>query len=82
MNCYDCQPLATPAVALCQVCGKGVCGRHCLRQERPVYERVPGGMAAQVRHSGRRALRMVCAECDRALGTGDHNGTVEVHRRT
>lgn len=63
MNCYDCQPKATPAVAVCVACGKGVCTDHCVRHEREVVERVATGMAAQERATGRKVPRMLCSEC-------------------
>ena len=80
MNCYDCDPKATPAVARCKLCGKGLCLEHCVRQERPVYERVPSGMTDQIRATGRRAPRMVCRECDQAVGVGDAAGAIERRR--
>jgi hypothetical protein len=80
MNCYDCDPEAVPAVAVCELCGKGLCREHCIRQDRPVYEHVPSGMAAQVRDTGLRAPRMVCGECAQAAGTGDRAGAIDVYR--
>lgn len=76
MNCYDCHPKPTPAVATCHLCGKGVCREHCVRQERPVLEHVPSGMAAQIRRTGRLLPRMVCQECAAAVGTSDLAGSV------
>lgn len=76
MNCYDCQPHAEPAVAVCRLCGKGLCRQHCVRQELSVFERVPSGMAAQTRATGRTLPRLVCQECHAAVGTGDCGGRV------
>jgi hypothetical protein len=67
MNCYDCQPNSTTAVAVCVACGKGVCMEHCVRHDRQVVERVTTGMAAQDRPTGRKVPRMLCGEC--AAGT-------------
>lgn len=78
MNCYDCHPKAETAVAICRLCGKGLCRDHCLRQERKVFEHTASGMAAQVRVTGRVVPRMVCAECDAAVGTSDRDGRVEI----
>ncbi len=78
MNCYECYPKSEPAVALCQLCGKGLCRDHCVRQERQVVQHVPSGMAAQTRMLDRILPRLVCAECDAAVGTGDAAGTVAV----
>jgi hypothetical protein len=80
MNCHDCHPRAETAMAVCQLCGKGLCREHCVRQEREVYEHIPSGMAAQVRATGRKAPRMVCRECDAAVGTRDTGGHVDVRR--
>ncbi len=68
MNCYDCQPRATPAVAVCVACGKGNCADHCVRHDRNVGERVAAGMAAQERATGRKVPRMLCGECATGLG--------------
>jgi hypothetical protein len=78
MTCYDCHPRTEAAVADCQLCGKGLCREHCIRQDRPVYEHVPSGMVAQVRDSGRRAPRMVCRECAAAVGIGDPAGSIAI----
>ncbi|MHB8995565.1 MAG: DUF2180 family protein [Armatimonadota bacterium] len=78
MNCYDCHPRPTPAVAVCQLCGKGLCTEHCVRQERPVLEHVPSGMTAQIRRTGRSLPRMVCQECGAAVGTSDSAGCVAI----
>jgi hypothetical protein len=78
VNCYDCDPEAEVAVAVCVLCGKGLCRRHTIRQDRAIYEHVHSGMAAQVRVRERRVPRMVCAECDAAVGTGDAGGSVDV----
>ncbi|MEI6501964.1 MAG: DUF2180 family protein [Armatimonadota bacterium] len=68
MNCYDCQPETTPAVAVCVACGKGVCPEHCVRHDREVVEKVASGMAAQERHTGRKVPRMLCGECAAGMG--------------
>jgi hypothetical protein len=80
MNCFDCRDHPTAAVAVCRLCGKGLCRDHCVRQERKVFERIPSGMAAEVRATERRLPRMVCAECDAAVGTADADGCVEIRR--
>ena len=80
MNCHDCHPQAESAVAVCKLCGKGLCREHCVRQEREVFEHIPSGMAAQVRATGRTAPRMVCTECDAEVGTADADGRVDLRR--
>jgi hypothetical protein len=69
MNCYVCdkQGRATPAVAICIVCGMALCGEHLIREELPVYATVETGMTA-VKHKLPESLpRMLCAECRAAL---------------
>jgi hypothetical protein len=78
MNCYDCHPRAEAAVAVCRLCGKGVCREHCRRQERKVFEHTASGMAALVRVTGRVVPRMVCAECDTQIGTADAEGHIDI----
>lgn len=78
MHCYDCLPEEVQAVAVCCLCGKGVCGKHCLRQERVVLQPVSSGMAAQVRRAARNLPRMVCTECAAAVGTADAAGEVVI----
>ncbi len=69
MLCYVCKRshTDTPAVALCIVCGMGLCLDHAIREAIPVYETVETGMTA-TRHKLPAALpRIVCAECHKAL---------------
>jgi hypothetical protein len=80
MNCYDCHPRIETAVAVCQLCGKGLCRTHCVRQERPVYQHVPFGLGIQVRATGRKVPRMVCGECEAAVGTADDRGKLHLGR--
>jgi hypothetical protein len=63
MNCYDCHPKASPAVATCMACGKGICTDHLIRHEREVVEKVAAGMTAVDRPTGRKVPRMLCGEC-------------------
>ncbi len=78
MNCYECHPRVETAVAICHLCGKGLCREHAVWQERKVYGHVPSGMAAQVKALDRTLPRIVCAECDTAVGTGDANGRADI----
>jgi hypothetical protein len=69
MNCYVCklQGKDEPAVAICIVCGMGLCLDHVVREELPVYESVNAGMAAS-RHKLPATLpRILCSECYQAL---------------
>ncbi len=78
MNCYECHAKPEPAVAVCRLCGKGLCREHTVRQERKVYRHVPSGMAAQVKVCARTLPRMVCAECAAAVGTEDADSTAAI----
>ncbi|MBU0608716.1 MAG: DUF2180 family protein [Armatimonadetes bacterium] len=78
MNCYECHPGVETAVAVCHLCGKGLCREHCVRQERKVHEHIPSGMTSQVRPRERTLPRMVCGECDAAVGTSDAAGKADV----
>ncbi|MEA3403501.1 MAG: DUF2180 family protein, partial [Armatimonadota bacterium] len=77
MQCYDCLPTSSVAVAVCVLCGKGLCREHMVRQERTVYEHVPSGMAAQVRATGRKIPRLVCKECAEGVGVSDVEGRID-----
>lgn len=71
MLCYECEQDERPAVAVCQICGKGVCREHCVERTRCIYERVESGMAAQLRLNGKRVPFMVCTQCAKALGESE-----------
>ena len=69
MMCYVCNKLGkdTPAVAICIVCGMGLCSEHLVREELPVWQDVNVGMGT-VRHKLPETLpRILCAECYQAL---------------
>jgi hypothetical protein len=63
MNCLDCQPDETPAVAVCGRCGAGLCAEHLVESDeylmftRPINRLVPATPPA-------RKLR--CARCTAA----------------
>lgn len=80
MNCYDCHPDVTPAVATCKLCGKGVCWDHCWQQERPVCEHVPADTVAQVRDTGRRGPQRLSRDFAAAVGAGDREAAGDVQR--
>ncbi len=73
MRCYLCNELGkdTPAVAICIVCGMGLCPEHVIREELPVWKEVEAGMGT-VRHKLPDTLpRILCAPCHRALHQED-----------
>lgn len=78
MNCYDCDTDDRPAVAICCLCGKGLCREHCVRLERRVLRRIAAGMASQTLPTGRWVPRMLCRECAEAVGGEAVGGAVEV----
>ncbi|MCS0603689.1 DUF2180 family protein [Streptomyces sp. LP11] len=68
MNCFDCQDLdiATPAVAICRVCGAGVCHRHARTRPRVLHELTGTGLATKPRA----ARRLLCGTCTAAESGG------------
>lgn len=71
MLCYDCDHDERPAVAVCKLCGKGICRDHSVQLQRCVYEHASAGMASQLRATGRRVSMMVCTECAEAIGPSE-----------
>ncbi|MEU9244447.1 DUF2180 family protein [Streptomyces sp. NPDC048385] len=68
MNCYDCQITdeATAAVALCSVCGAGLCGHHAHLSPHVLHRLNGLGLAARPRA----ARRFLCDTCREAEGSG------------
>jgi hypothetical protein len=69
MICYICNEpdRQSPAVAICIVCGMGLCREHVVREEVPVYETVSAGMTPS-RHKLPETLpRILCPPCHKAL---------------
>ena len=69
MMCYECNKLGkdTPAVAICIVCGMGLCPEHLVREELPVWQEVIGGMGTVRQKLPETLPRILCAECYQAL---------------
>jgi hypothetical protein len=69
MNCYVCKKTGKDeaAVAVCIVCGMGLCLDHTVREALPVYANVNAGMAASRQKLPETLPRILCAECHRAL---------------
>ncbi|SEN88305.1 DUF2180 family protein [Actinacidiphila rubida] len=61
MNCFDCDTsgLATPAVAVCNGCGAGMCSGHSTSMPRSVQR--PNGLGQSA--TPRSARQMHCATC-------------------
>jgi hypothetical protein len=73
MLCFDCaqEKREAPAVAVCVQCGRGLCVRHVVRQEKAVLERVPGGMGPRVARVPGARIRLLCGECAAAADAPD-----------
>ncbi|MFE5078369.1 DUF2180 family protein [Streptomyces halstedii] len=62
VNCLDCLELedaTTAAVAVCQLCGGGICRQHA--HERSHMLHMPNGMGVATRP--RAARRLLCGTC-------------------
>ena len=66
MKCYICalEGKDTEAVAVCQVCGMGVCFEHLVREEIEIYE---GGFPFPTKESAKPLPRILCDWCYEAL---------------
>ena len=68
MKCYVCaqQGKDEEAVAICIVCGMGVCMAHAIRKDRNRWE---GGYPFPLKKAGKSIPRILCPYCDEALGS-------------
>ncbi|HIH44721.1 MAG TPA: DUF2180 family protein [Candidatus Methanoperedenaceae archaeon] len=66
MKCYMCAKMGkdTDAVAICIVCGMGLCKDHSIREEVPIWE---GGYPVRLKPDIDRIKRIVCQPCHEAL---------------
>jgi len=78
MNCYDCRSQPTPAVAVCQLCGKGLCHEHVMRFERQVQQVDTASLGLRTLPTGKAIPRMLCRECGEAVGLTDDQRTIKV----
>jgi len=69
MKCYVCarEGKDTDAVAVCIVCGMGLCMDHAIRKETAVWQ---GGYPFPVKKSQRSIPRILCPDCAAAYGEG------------
>ena len=58
MNCYPCakESAASEAVAVCSVCGKGLCLQHAVERDLPLVQRVSGWVDQSLVH-------ILCRQC-------------------
>ena len=69
MKCYECarEGSKTDAVAVCIVCGRGICMQHTIRKEIGVWE---GSYPRSSRRLPKTIPRMLCPDCSEAYGEG------------
>lgn len=69
MRCYICdqQGKESPAVAICVVCGMGLCRDHAIREELSMWETVHQGPAPTRRRLPQSLPRFLCPPCQAAL---------------
>lgn len=62
MKCYMCGTagMTRDAVAVCAVCGKGLCKEHALERELPLVQRVSGWV-------NKSTIHILCEPCAVAL---------------
>ena len=66
MKCYMCakEGKDTDAVAICIVCGMGLCMDHAIREEMPLWE---GGYPFPMKKEKKTLPRILCGDCHVAL---------------
>ncbi len=66
MKCYVCarEGRSTDAVAICIVCGMGLCKDHAIRKDVEMWE---GGYPFPARRLKRKVPRILCPECSESL---------------
>lgn len=75
MKCYECAKTGkeTDTVAVCIICGRGVCKDHLVREETPVWEgeysiKLRCGMGVECKLDDvNRWKKVVCIPCHKAL---------------
>jgi hypothetical protein len=78
MNCYDCHPQVEAAVAVCQLCGKGLCHDHVMRFDRRVQQVDPAALGRRTLPTGKTIPRLLCTECGEAVGVKDEQETIKI----
>ncbi|HBY95710.1 MAG: DUF2180 family protein [Ardenticatenaceae bacterium] len=63
MNCYTCikEGVTMDAVAVCAICGMGLCLDHAIEREIPLVQRVSGWASQSTMH-------ILCERCSKVLG--------------
>jgi hypothetical protein len=66
MNCLDCHPQITPAVAICGRCGAGLCAEHIVESDDYLTYTATINRQVQVSPPTRRLRCTVCAAAEDA----------------
>ena len=66
MNCLDCQPGETPAVAVCGRCGAGLCTDHLIESEEHLTFLMPIRVPVQASPPARKLRCSRCAAAEHA----------------
>ncbi len=69
MKCYICalEGVSSDAVAICIVCGMGVCREHLVREAQPIKDVINWGLGEETREYPKKLPRILCRECYEAL---------------
>lgn len=69
LKCYECtlKRVKEEAVAICIMCGKGMCMEHAKRVDLPIWE---GGYPTPVKILKKGLPRFICEECAEVLLPG------------
>jgi len=69
MKCYQCalSGIDEDAVAICVVCGMGLCMKHALREELPVIDVIDWGLGLEQVKYPFTLPRFICSDCKYAL---------------
>ncbi len=69
LKCYECatNDATEEAIAICIMCGKGLCMEHAKRVDLPIWE---GGYPTPVKVMKKGLPRFVCHECAEILMPG------------
>jgi hypothetical protein len=66
MNCYDCsrESVASPAVAVCDVCSAGICRKHLVETDRAI---TVTRLLNRAEELPLKARKLMCHTCAQAL---------------
>jgi hypothetical protein len=80
--CYDCMESggAAEAVAICVLCGTGLCRDHLVCERLPVHETVPYGLGERKHELPLPRRRFLCQECYRAVHQAEYLAPVRPSR--